>query len=163
MEVSFTFGNYSLSEMNFWLYTAAGLIIGIIVYGLGSHPSTRRAQFRNWPLLPKPVSAILGIGLCLLVFHWAQKTNWMVFYELEIQSDKLNLRYFYPEQTISLSCSEIESISIGRGIDGLHRFSMISGYRLIIRTIQGQIFRSASGSKRGHLDDIVEIICSNNQ
>ena len=115
-------------------FLAIACVLGLVVYGLLSHPAQRRAEFRTWRRWCKSTSALAGGVLATAVFASFVASSILAFHRIEVSESHVVLGYVLPFDAVSLRRTDLAQI--------LRKPGMGVASRLVIETRDGRRYES---------------------
>jgi hypothetical protein len=134
---TFTFGSASGITFAFYLFLLIGLLIGFAVYWLLAHPEARKERFRSWPAASRPVAAVIGAGVALLVILGVYFTSLAGFHRLELRGDDLRVVYILPQRTEGFRRGQIAEVRRTSGYRGMWRLDLYTPAGRRVESAQG--------------------------
>ncbi len=137
-----TIGNFESDLLRFWMITVIGITLGWIVYRLMVDPGSRRPQFQHLGIVSRRVALPIALAIALGFGVVAHAQSFSPFHAMGPDATDVVLERRYPRRQERIALDRLESVEVQR---------TRGGRQLVVRTKDGQAFRSAATStSRAH-------------
>lgn len=155
-----SFGDEGVNWILFWTHLILSAGLGGVVFGLVSFKRSRRAKFReSLGTISRPIGALLGVSITILLLWGLGIGHWSVFYSANLRpDDTFSVTYQVPENTIDVNCDDVTSIEV---LPGRERYRRVlkRGWRVVLHTSTDLRLRSALIEEEREAYDAAALFC----
>jgi len=103
--------NLAEQESMFWLCIVIGILAGALAYAYATNENFRLSGWERFRELSPFAGILIGLSVIALVTLWKYHSSWGVFHRIKIDGNRVELSYYYPERTVTLSPSELREVT----------------------------------------------------
>jgi hypothetical protein len=105
-------GDLADHENVFWVFVVSGLALGALVCKAAVDEDFRPKGWDRFPAASPPKGVLIGLFVAALMALIGYRGRFTVFHRMTIAAERVDLTYFYPERTVTLSPSDVGEVKV---------------------------------------------------